>query len=190
MFLLLLAIVGPAQASHRRKSMVRKLEEAAEHAAAEATIPAPGDQEVCFSPEEHCDIKLVKFVRGARKSIDVAIFDINLDGFVEALVKKAKELPVRIVVDKRQAQGDKSGVPTLVKAGVEVRYGHQKGIMHNKFVLVDGGMVETGSFNHTRAASFANNENQIYLTNAKVVERFSHRFEKLWREGRAVRKSP
>jgi len=48
-------------------------------------------------------------------------------------------------------------------------------------------MLETGSFNQTHGAAYSNNENQIYLANPKVLDRYKKRFEKIWAEGRAVR---
>jgi phosphatidylserine/phosphatidylglycerophosphate/cardiolipin synthase-like enzyme len=87
---------------------------------------------------------------------------------------------VRIVVDRKQAKGKNSSVPLLIKAGAQVRFGKQRGIMHNKFTIVDGKMVQLGSFNYTHHASKANNENQIYLANPKIVERFQKRFERIW----------
>jgi phosphatidylserine/phosphatidylglycerophosphate/cardiolipin synthase-like enzyme len=40
---------------------------------------------------------------------------------------------------------------------VNLRFGHtSEGIMHNKFVIVDGKMIEIGSFNYTNHASKAN----------------------------------
>lgn len=145
-----------------------------------ATVSAPEDQEVCFSPDEPCDLKLVKLVQSAKKSIDVAIFDINRDKLVHELLVASKKIPVRIVVDKRQSKGDHSLVGLLIKGGVQVRYGKQRGIMHNKFTLVDERMVQTGSFNYTNHASEANHENQVYLSNEKVVRKFKNCFEDLW----------
>lgn len=150
----------------------------------EKSVTAPQDMEVCFSPDEPCDIKLIKLVQSAQKSIDVAIFDINLDQLVHELLVASKKMPVRILVDVRQAKGNHSLVPLLIKAGAQVRVGRQRGVMHNKFLIVDGRMLETGSFNYTNHASRANNENQIYLANPTVVSRYQKRFEKIWEEGR------
>jgi len=149
----------------------------------DASVAPPKDLEVCFSPDEPCGAKLTKFIAGAVISIDVAIYDINLDAYVHQLIVKSKQIPVRIVVDRKQAKGPHSAVKLLQKAGIRLKYGRQRGIMHNKFVIVDGKQVETGSFNHTHHASTANNENQIYLFEPKVVARYQARFEKLWREG-------
>ena len=71
----------------------------------------------------------------------------------------------------------------LIKAGAKVRYGRQRGIMHHKFVIVDGKLLETGSFNFTNGAANSNQENQVYLATPKIVERFKKRFDQSWSEG-------
>lgn len=147
----------------------------------------PKDQEVCFSPDEPCDQKLIKFIQSAQKSIDIAIYDITLDKLAHEILVASKKIPVRIVVDRRQSKGNHSLVPLLIKAGAQVRFGRQRGIMHNKFTIVDGKMIETGSFNYTNHATVANNENQIYLSNPDIVERYKKRFEEIW--GKAVPRS-
>jgi phosphatidylserine/phosphatidylglycerophosphate/cardiolipin synthase-like enzyme len=149
-----------------------------------ADLAAPADEEVCFSPDEPCAEKLLKFIDGAKTSLDVAIFDVNLGELVDKLIEKAKKIQVRVVVDRKQAKGKHSAVMKLAAAGVDLRFGHQRGtgIMHNKFVIVDGKALETGSFNYTNHASHWNNENQIYLSSAKIVERYKKRFEQIWKQ--------
>ena len=150
-----------------------------------ASAPVPG--EVCFAPDEPCDVKLLRFIQGASVSLDVAIYDINLDQVIHALALSASHgVRVRVVVDQRQSKGPHSGVGLLVRAGVAVRYGHQRGIMHDKFTIVDGRQLETGSFNYTNHASEANQENQIYLDTPSVLARYRERFERIWDGGQAV----
>lgn len=160
--------------------MVDRAVERTLSAAEFARVRPPQDQEVCFSPDEPCDAKLVKFLGTAEKSVDVAIFDITLDQVAHHLLLAARKVPVRILVDRKQAKAPHSLVPMLQKAGADVRVGRQRGIMHNKFTIVDGRMVETGSFNYTNGAAFKNNENQFYTSNPAVVERYRKRFEQLW----------
>src|SRR3954469_19205404 len=68
-------------------------------------LSAPQNMEVCFSPDEPCDLKLIKFVQSAEKSIDVAIFDITLDKLVHEILVASRKIPVRIVIDRRQSKG-------------------------------------------------------------------------------------
>ncbi len=143
-------------------------------------VSPPRDKEVCFSPDSRCDLKLVKFIESAQKSIDVAVFDINLDSLVHQLLVKSKKIPVRVLADRRQSKGPHSLVSTLVKGGVEVRIGRQRGVMHHKFTVVDGKRLETGSFNYTNHASRANQENQLYLDDPGIVARYKEQFEESW----------
>ncbi len=66
-----------------------------------AADPSPQDKEVCFAPDEPCDTKLVNFIDSAKQSIDIAIYDINLDQLVHHLLTQSKKVKVRIVVDQR-----------------------------------------------------------------------------------------
>ena len=143
-------------------------------------VALPLDQEACFSPDEPCDLKLIKLIQSAQKSIDMAVYDINRDQLVHHLVIQSKKIPVRLVVDRRQSKGSHSLVPLLIKAGVKLRYGKQRGIMHDKFTIVDGKILETGSFNYTNHASESNQENQVYLSSPTLLERFKLRFESIW----------
>ena len=180
-WILVLALLLPLNAHARPRK--KRLEDWARDVRS-ATASTPQDEEVCFAPDEPCDAKLVKFIDSAKTSLDLAIYDINLDELVHHLLVKAKTIPVRMVVDRKQAKGRHSAVPVLLRAGIALRFGHQRGIMHDKFVIVDGKAVETGSFNYTHHAAFANNENQVYLFSPKVVKRYTERFAKLWREAR------
>jgi len=145
---------------------------------------AQAANEVCFSPDEGCDQKLAAFIQSAKKSVEVAVFDVNLDQVVHQLLVQSKKIPVRILVDRRQSKGRHSLVPLLIKAGAQVRLGYQRGIMHHKFVIVDGKRLMTGSFNFTNGASFKNQENQVYLDDPALLNRFTQRFEKSWKDSR------
>lgn len=183
------ALLAPASAlvsedAHARRKKKETLAESLASAVSQridaALVKAPADEEACYSPDEPCDLKLVKFIDSARASIDVAVFDITHDQIVHHLLLQARKIPVRIVVDRRQSKGEHSLVRTLIKGGANVRIGRQRGVMHNKFTIVDGRMIETGSYNYTNNATENNAENQIYLAKPAIVARYKERFEKLW----------
>jgi phosphatidylserine/phosphatidylglycerophosphate/cardiolipin synthase-like enzyme len=176
-FLLCFTFFGQYVWSRQKKAtLVDQLQKAVEP----VLVKAPQDLEVCFSPDEPCDTKLVKFIDSAEKSLDIAIYDITLDQIVHHVLVKSKKIPVRIIVDQRQSKGNHSLVGTLVKGGANLRYGRQRGIMHNKFVIVDGKALETGSFNYSNNATRSNQENQVYLWNPAIVDRYKQQFEKMW----------
>ena len=52
--------------------------------------------------------------------------------------------------------------------------------MHHKFMLMDGDVLLTGSFNWTRQAIMGNNENILITNYEEVVKAYSGEFERLW----------
>ena len=140
--LALLTLTAPAFARSHTKA--KKLGNLIVDEVELATVTAPKDNEICFSPDEP---------------------------------------KVRVVVDKKQSKGNHSQVGLLQKAGVELRFGHQRGIMHDKFAIVDGARLETGSFNYTHHAATSNQENQVYLSTPEILSRYTTRFNKMWQMG-------
>jgi phosphatidylserine/phosphatidylglycerophosphate/cardiolipin synthase-like enzyme len=54
--------------------------------------------------------------------------------------------------------------------------------MHDKFLIVDGQTLETGSFNFTAAAEARNAENVLVLHDAALAQQFEQQWERLWNE--------
>ena len=165
--LALLTLTVPAFARSHTKA--KKLGQLVVDEVELATVTPPKDNEICFSPDEPCHYKLKKFIESATKTLDVAIYDLNEDSIVHAILVKSNH----------------SQVSLLQKAGVELRFGHQRGIMHDKFVITDGARLETGSFNYTHHAATANQENQVYLSTPEILSRYNARFNKMWLDSRA-----
>jgi phosphatidylserine/phosphatidylglycerophosphate/cardiolipin synthase-like enzyme len=142
--------------------------------------------ETCFSPSEQCDLQIIKFIKSAGKSLDIAIYAITHPDIATA-IKEAhhKGIQVRMVVDRTQAAGVASLVDDLKNSGVPLKIGDTPGraIMHNKFTIVDGVALETGSYNYTKNASDKNSENQIYLHDSKIIEVYQKDFDSLWANG-------
>ena len=54
--------------------------------------------------------------------------------------------------------------------------------MHHKFTVFDGATLVTGSYNWTRSAANANQENIVVTADRALVDAFEAQFEKLWRQ--------
>lgn len=145
-------------------------------------VDPPQDLETCFSPDMPCSAKLVQFILSAKSSLDIAIYTINDPDITNAIIQIFKnKIPVRVIVDCSQLKPDpRSSEKVLKQMGVPVKQGKQNGYMHNKFTLVDNKMLETGSYNYTRHAAGANQENQVYLANPTIVLAYKKRFESMW----------
>lgn len=75
----------------------------------------------------------------------------------------------------------------LANQGVTVRVDYGYAIMHDKFVAVDGQVVETGSFNFTQADEHANAENVLVVHDLAVAQQYGHKWERLWEESEEMR---
>src|SRR5665213_2992319 len=114
------------------------------------------------SPEDDTLTEFKNLLSAATVSIHLADYSFNLMEVVDILAGKLKTgIDVKLVLDKSQSAG-KTEVPeikALQAAGVPLVIVesslHQ--IMHNKFTVLDGHIVQTGSWNYTTAASKENN---------------------------------
>ena len=92
---------------------------------------------------------------------------------------------VRIVMDQSQEVEASSKSGYLIKHGLEVRYHLGFGLMHNKFAVVDGKSLITGSFNWTRTAEEKNEENMLIITGEpSLIDTYERRFGYLWETSR------
>jgi len=77
----------------------------------------------------------------------------------------------------------------MAELGFDVRLSNgkdgQKGVMHNKFVVLDGKLVETGSFNWTFNGELNNYENAVFLDAPDDAAAWAAYFERIWSQGRA-----
>lgn len=165
-----------------------RAENVAARTPSEGATPAPTavkPLDTCFAPYEACDQKIIEFISGAQKTLDIAIYAITHPKIAEAIQQQFKRgIRVRMVVDRIQAAGNSSLVDELVAAGIPLKIGDTgRAIMHNKFTIVDGVALETGSYNYTKNASFENSENQIYIHELNIIKRYQTDFDSLWKKG-------
>ena len=65
-----------------------------------------------------------------------------------------------------------------------VRVNARYALQHNKFIVVDGAVVQTGSFNYTASAAEHNAENVLVVGNAPdLAARYGREWRRLWDEG-------
>jgi phosphatidylserine/phosphatidylglycerophosphate/cardiolipin synthase-like enzyme len=91
------------------------------------------------------------------------------------------------VVNKSNATARYTVATFLANQGVALRVDYRYAIMHDKFIVVDGVTVETGSFNFTASAEHKNGENVLVLHDRAVAQRFGQEWERLWGESEPLR---
>ena len=136
------------------------------HAFQARTYDAPsiGQIEVAFSPRAGATELVVKVISSAEKTIRVAAYSFTSKPIAQALIAAHKRgVDVQVIVDKSQKTERYTSATFLANMGVPTRIDSQHKIMHNKFVIVDGAHVETGSFNFTSSAEKGNAENALVI---------------------------
>jgi phosphatidylserine/phosphatidylglycerophosphate/cardiolipin synthase-like enzyme len=151
-------------------------------AIATTTLVESGVSGVCFSRVEQCDVVLISLINRANRSVYVAIYSFTRDGLAAALVSaKNRGVEVRVVIERDRANEQGSEYQYLRSAGVSVRLDGNSGLMHHKFMVIDGLIVVTGSYNWSTAAEDRNDENIVIIRDRYIAERFTQEFERIWR---------
>jgi phosphatidylserine/phosphatidylglycerophosphate/cardiolipin synthase-like enzyme len=136
---------------------------------------------VYFSPNGGCQQAVISEIRKALQTIDIAMYYLSSREIAQALVKaQENNVRVRIVLDQGQEIESASKSGYLIKHGFDIRYHLGFGLMHNKFAIIDGKTLITGSFNWTLTAEERNEENLLIITDEATIEKYEDRFNYLW----------
>lgn len=145
----------------------------------------PVNAQVYFCPEDFCSEQLISQINSANKTIDIAIYSFTHDGIAEAIIgAKNRGVKVRVVFDYLQAAGQYSVDELIESEGIEIKIRKQTGAMHNKFCVIDGEKVLTGSFNYSSNADEKNDENLILLIDEELAKAYSSEFEEIWSQSK------
>ena len=142
------------------------------------TIKTTGspDITVYFAPGKRITEGLCGLIRSANKSVDVCIYDLDLQEVADALLEVKKQgVEVNVVTDSDNRKLD--AVVRLDKAGIEIVEDERSSIMHNKFVIVDNRRVWTGSFNFTVNGQNKNDNNALVLDSREIAAFYREKFE-------------
>lgn len=135
-----------------------------------------------FSPEDEVMAKLVKYVLGAKKSIHSMIFTYTHADLSAAMIARAKAgVQVQVVIENRGAS--QGALVDLYCAKLPVRTDGNKYTLHHKVIIIDGETVITGSYNFTKAADNANDDNILVIHSSAVAALYEQEFQKLYKEG-------
>ena len=132
--------------------------------------------------------QLVKFIQGAKHSLDVAIYDMKNPDVLKALKGMSTKVNLHILFDAGKAGGSSTTVdPKLstteqaIKAAglkafakpVKEKGGH---LMHDKFIVRDGASVWSGSGNFTSGGLLLQDNNFFTMDSPAVAAAYSKTF--------------
>jgi phosphatidylserine/phosphatidylglycerophosphate/cardiolipin synthase-like enzyme len=115
----------------------------------------------------------------AQKTLDVAVYEFDLPVLAEAMIRaEQRGVRVRLVTDTDSMEEDV--VQRVADAGIPVTDDGRAAIMHDKFVVIDGAAVWTGSMNFTRNDAYRNDNNFIYLPSAALAANYTAEFKEMF----------
>ncbi|PKL75891.1 MAG: hypothetical protein CVV27_13070 [Candidatus Melainabacteria bacterium HGW-Melainabacteria-1] len=132
---------------------------------------------------------LLRLIDGAKQTLDGSFYDIDNADVVNALIRAHKRgVRVRLTTDTDNMTAKGSGktgparpvIVAMQKAGIPVVDDKRSGIMHNKFMIVDGQSVWAGSTNLTDTSLFQHNNNALTLNSPELAASYTAEFERLF----------
>ena len=134
-------------------------------------------------PENHSggiDERLVAFMGTAQRSLDVAIYDFDLQNVAEAMAgARGRGVAVRMVTDSDTLENKDPAIQRAIgivrRASIPIVEDKRSPIMHHKFAVVDGQAVLTGSWNFTTGDTYRLNNNAVIVRLPQVAANFTGR---------------
>ncbi len=136
-----------------------------------------------FGPEASLrggpDEVLAAAIDAADRSVDLAVYEIDLWSIRDALLRAhSRGVEVRLVTES-----DNLAVPeigSLEAAGIQVRGDERDPLMHDKFVIIDGAEVWTGSMNLTVGGVYHDNNNLLRVRSPWLADQYRREFEEMF----------
>ena len=117
----------------------------------------------------------------AEESIDIAMYTFTDFAIARELVRaKERGVEVRIYLDRSQVTAKYAQSRYFIQNEMDVRISSNSAIMHNKFAIIDGKILITGSYNWTLSANNRNDENVLVIDCRYVIDEYEEQFERLW----------
>ena len=139
--------------------------------------------EVITTAQTNMETALLTLINNANTSLDMAIYGLNRQSIVAALIAAHNRgVTVRVVGDDEAATASyqpyyqmltDAGIPIVTDTSLSI-------IQHNKFLVVDGQTVWTGSTNWTDTGFTLNANNSVVITDSTLAAVYTIEFEEMW----------
>ncbi len=148
--------------------------------------------QACFSPRDKCSAHIMREIAQAKKEILVAVYAFTSSDLAGLLVQAQKRgVAVQVIIDREFDAGrenskghylDREKIPLRRISGMQSNTTNkERGLMHQKFAVIDRRLVFSGSYNWTHAADNVNDENLLLFRDAgPLAEEYRKVFFQLW----------
>jgi len=130
--------------------------------------------DVYFCPRDDCESELAEFILSANEKVYCAFFDLDLEKVKDALVEQYGDgVDVKLIVDTDNYE-------LVEDLDIPIKQDNRSAFMHNKFCIVDGEWISSGSLNPTINGAKKNNNNLIILKSEGISANYENEFNELW----------
>jgi phosphatidylserine/phosphatidylglycerophosphate/cardiolipin synthase-like enzyme len=144
-----------------------------------------------FAPLDDVEAHVLAQLEAAQTSIELAFFNIRLEDVRDLLIaKEAAGVTVKVVLDKKQQDLDYNTMgEELLAAGIDVTLVDNvratDATMHDKFAVIDGHLLMTGSANYSYTALNVSDEDLLTVDDADLAARYQAELAELIAGGNA-----
>lgn len=115
-------------------------------------------------------------VEKSEKYIYMSLYDIDNNEFYNQILKKADEgIDIKIVTEENNKNYYSEKLDRNEK--IDLIYDDNYRLMHNKFIIIDGYLLITGSTNISENGLNYNNNNLVFVYNNEITENYMLEFE-------------
>ncbi|MET1079888.1 MAG: phospholipase D-like domain-containing protein [Pseudomonas sp.] len=145
---------------------------------------------------------IIDYINTATTTVDVAVYDLDIDAIANALVAaKLRGVTVRLVTDNENTGADNQSALGILTANAVPWIDDREdgsagsGLQHNKFIVVDGLKVLTGSANFTHSdlhgdpdgqggyLGLGNANNVVTIQSGSLASVYTSQFNQMWGDG-------
>lgn len=134
---------------------------------------------------------MVEAINSATRTLDIAAYEWRSQKMTDAVLAAVRRgVRVRMVVDNEHALNDpNTTLGELEAAGIPIVDDGRSAFMHNKFMIIDGLTVWTGSMNYQPNDFFRNNNNVVMLRSRQAADVFTAEFNEMFVDRQFGRRS-
>lgn len=132
------------------------------------------------------DLAVQQAIAATTQTLDIAAFEFNNRVITDAVLDAVRRgVRVRVVTDDDNGIGaDDTTLGELTAAGIRIVADNRSALMHNKFMILDGLTVITGSYNFTVNGTYRNNNNTLFMRSPRIAAVYQAEFNEMYQLGR------
>jgi phosphatidylserine/phosphatidylglycerophosphate/cardiolipin synthase-like enzyme len=127
---------------------------------------------------------LVDHINNAHSSVDLVVYEIRSNEISEALIEaKHRGVRIRVIVDSVHSPVATPQEKTLEDEGIAVKRvsGSGRKLLHDKFIVFDGTVASTPSYNRSaKSLRGEDNEEAAFTHEKNLIQKLKAQFDDFW----------